>query len=332
MIRLNHSFALFGLLVPLSLALWQRWLRRHGQRHVGFPARLLFGRGLPAPAWETKLLAGLEWVKLGALALLALAMAQPQRINVLRVEEQRGVDIMLTLDISGSMASMDFQTKNRLEVAKEVIADFISRRSSDRLGLVIFAATAYTRCPLTVDRDVLREFLQEVQIGDIEDGTAIGLALATAVKRISGSGAKSKLIILLTDGVNNRGEIDPRDAARMARDFGVKVYAIGVGTRGQAPYPVPDALGRPQYMMVDVEIDEPLLQEIARTTGGLYLRATDTASLQSIFTDIDRWEKTRHTTRTVSERFELAPFLIAAGLFLLLLVEVSRRTWLRVLP
>jgi Ca-activated chloride channel family protein len=242
------------------------------------------------------------------------------------------MDILLTLDISGSMASVDFKPKNRLEVAKEVIAAFIEKRRSDRLGLVIFAATSYTKCPLTVDYDMLKFYLQDTELGELEDGTALGMALATSVNRIQNSGAKTKIIILLTDGVNNRGEIDPRDAAKMARDFGIKVYTIGVGTGGEAPYPVLDSFGRRQYVMVSVEIDEALLQEIAKTTGGLYFRAIDRDSLRTIFREIDRWEKTKIKTKNYYETTELFPYFLTMGLLLLLLVESARRSFLRTLP
>ena len=236
------------------------------------------------------------------------------------------MDILLTLDISGSMAPVDFKPKNRLEVAKEVIAAFIEKRRSDRLGLVVFAATSYTKCPLTVDYDILKFYLQETELGELEDGTAIGMALATSVNRIRHSAAKTKIIILLTDGVNNRGEIDPRDAAKMARDFNVKVYTIGVGTRGEAPYPVLDSFGRRQYVMVNVEIDETLLQEIANTTGGLYFRATDRDSLREHLQRDRPLGKDHHQEpKTYFETTELFPYFIALGLFILLLVEIARR-------
>lgn len=322
-------YLLLWLLLPL-LAWWARLLERKGQRHVWFAARGLFPA--PHPTLKAALIRRLNLFKLAALFLLVAALARPQLLNTERVEEQKGMDILLALDISGSMAAVDFKPRNRLEVAKEVIAAFIEKRRSDRLGLVIFASTSYTKCPLTVDYDILKFHLQQTELGELEDGTALGMALATSVNRIQHAAAKTKIIILLTDGVNNRGEIDPRDAAKMARDFHIKVYTIGVGTRGQAPYPVLDSLGRRRYVMVDVEIDEPLLQEIARTTGGLYFRATDRGSLQKIFGEIDRWEKSSIRSRTSTETSELFPWFIALGLLLLLLVETARRSFLRTLP
>jgi Ca-activated chloride channel family protein len=318
------------LLLGPALWLWSSFLTRWGQRHVGYAVQDL----LPAtrPAWKGRLLKNLFRLKMAALLLFILALARPQRLDTVQVDEQKGMDILLTLDISGSMASIDFRPKNRLEVAKEVIGAFIEKRRTDRLGLVIFAATAYTKCPLTVDYDILKFNLQDTSIGELEDGTALGMALATAVNRIRNAPAKTKIIILLTDGVNNRGEIDPRDAAKMARDFNIKVYTIGAGTRGEAPYPVLDSFGRQQYVMVRVEIDETLLQEIARTTGGLYFRATDRDSLQTIFSEIDRWEKTRIKTRIFHETSDLFPYFLALGLLILLLVETARRSFLRALP
>jgi Ca-activated chloride channel family protein len=325
----DKAYLLLLLLLPL-LAWWNRFQARRGQRHICFPSQSLFPAA--APRLKSVLIRRLNLFKMAALSIFIVALARPQRLNTYQVEEQKGLDILLTLDISGSMAAVDFKPKNRLEVAKEVIASFVEKRRSDRLGLVIFAATSYTKCPLTIDYDILKFYLQETELGELEDGTALGMALATSVNRIRQATAKTKIIILLTDGVSNRGEIDPRDAAKMARDFNIKVYTIGVGTRGEAPYPVLDSFGRLQHVMVNVEIDEPLLQDIAKTTGGLYFRATDRNSLQNIFGEIDRWEKTKIKSRSYYETTELFPYFIAMGLLILFLVETARRTFLRTLP
>ncbi len=330
MFRLAAKAYLLLLLLGPLLGGWSGFLKRKGQRHIWFAAQRL----MPAakPTWKGLLLKNLSRFKMASLLLFILALARPQWLNTYQLEEQKGMDILLTLDISGSMAAVDFKPKNRLEVAKEVIAAFIEKRKSDRLGLVIFAATSYTKCPLTVDYDILKFHLQETELGELDDGTALGMALATSVNRIQHAAAKTKIIIILTDGVNNRGEIDPRDAAKMARDFNIKVYTIGVGTHGEAPYPVLDSFGRQQYVMVSVEIDEALLQEIAKTTGGLYFRATDRNSLQNIFSEIDRWEKSKIKIKNYYETRELFPYFLALGLLLLLLVETARRSFLRTLP
>ena len=330
MLKLAAKIYLLLLLLLPWLAWWEYFLDRKGRRHIWFPAQKLFPAALPT--LKSILVRNLGRFKLAALFFFIVALARPQLLNTYQVEEQKGMDILLTLDISGSMAAVDFKPRNRLEVAKEVIASFIEKRRSDRLGLVIFAATSYTKCPLTMDYDILKFYLRDTELGELEDGTALGMALANSVNRLQHSQAKTKIIILLTDGVNNRGEIDPRDAAKMARDFHIKVYTIGVGTRGEAPYPVLDSFGRQQYVMVAVEIDEPLLQEIARTTGGLYFRATDPGSLRNIFSEIDRWEKTSFKKKNYYETTELFPYFIALGLFLLLLVETARRSFLRTLP
>ncbi len=330
MFKLAAKIYLLLLLLLPWLAWWDHFLARKGRRHIWFPSQKFFPAA--APTLKTVLIRNLNRFKMAALLLFILALARPQLLNTYRIEEQKGMDILLTLDISGSMAAIDFKPKNRLEVAKEVIASFIEKRRSDRLGLVIFAATSYSKCPLTVDYDILKFYLQDTELGELEDGTALGMALANSVNRIRHAATKTKIIILLTDGVNNRGEIDPRDAAKMARDFNIKVYTIGVGTRGEAPYPVLDSFGRQQYVMVNVEIDEPLLQEIAKTTGGLYFRATDPDSLRNIFGEIDRWEKTRIKSKSYYETTELFPYFIALGLLILFLVETARRSFLRTLP
>ena len=316
-------------LVPLLIA-WYIFVRKRGERFIFYSSKKLI-----ADANRTVkafFIRNLFYIKMAALALFILALTRPQILNYYDIENRKGIDILVTLDISGSMASIDFKPRNRLEVAKEVISNFIKKRETDRLGLVIFAGTSYTKCPLTVDYEILEYFLKETAIGELEDGTALGMALATSVNRIRSSKSRTKIIILLTDGVNNRGEIDPRDAAKIAKDFNVKVYTIGVGTRGKAPYPVTDAYGRQQFMMVDVEIDEELLKEIANNTGGLYFRATDKDSLQQIFTEIDRWEKTEITTKRYYNARELYLYFIIAALGIFLLAEFAKRSFLRTLP
>ena len=269
-------------------------------------------------------------LRLLALAVLITAIARPQSFNKLRKSSTEGIDIMISLDISTSMLAMDFKP-NRMEAAKEVAIDFIKGRPTDKIGLVIFAAESFTQCPLTLDHSVLINLFSDVKTGLLEDGTAIGNGLATAVARLRNSDAKSKIIILLSDGENNRGEVQPLQAAEIAKEFNIRVYTIGVGTVGQAPYPVNTVFGQ-QTQMIPVKIDEAMLQEIADITGGQYFRATNEKKLAEIYKEIDQMEKTKteveEYTRT-SEEF--LPFAILA--FLLLLMEILlRNTILRTLP
>jgi len=325
----NKIYFLLLLLVPLLVA-WEIFLQKRGKRFIFYSSKKLLRSS--DKTVKTFFIKNLFYIKILALIIFILALTRPQELSYFEKENKKGIDILIALDISGSMASVDFKPKNRLEVAKDVISDFIKKRSTDRLGLVIFAGTSYTKCPLTIDYDMLEYFLKVTQLGELEDGTALGMALATSVNRIRTSKSKTRIIILLTDGINNRGEIDPKDAAKIAKDFNVKVYTIGVGTRGKAPYPVTDAFGRKQEIMVDVEIDEELLKQIANDTGGLYFRATDKEQLKSIFDEIDRWEKTEISTKRFYKAKELYLYFILAALALLFLAEFAKRTILRSLP
>ncbi|MBP7965238.1 MAG: VWA domain-containing protein [Paludibacteraceae bacterium] len=262
--------------------------------------------------------------------LLVVVIARPQLSNHFQTQTTEGIDIMLSLDISGSMLAEDLRP-NRLEASKNVATEFISGRPNDNIGLVIFSGESFTQCPLTNDHAVLINLFQGVQYGMIEDGTAIGLGLANAVSRIKDSAAKSKVIILLTDGSNNVGDVAPLTAAEIAQSFGIRVYTIGVGTRGMAPYPIQTPMGI-RYQDMPVDIDEDVLREIASLTGGQYFRATDTNKLKSIYQEIDQLEKTKLNVRQYSKKNEeYLPFLLAA--FFLLLVEiVLRHTVLRRLP
>lgn len=229
---------------------------------------------------------------------------------------------MMALDISGTMQAEDLKP-NRLEAAKQVASDFVIARPNDQIGLVVFAGESFTQCPLTTDHAVLINLFKSVKFGMIEDGTAIGLGLANAVNRMKDSPTKSKVIILLTDGSNNRGEIDPQTAAEIAKTYGIRVYAVGVGSHGQARVPVQTPMGV-QYMMMDSEFDEGTLQRIASTTGGQYFRATDNSSLKSIYEQIDQMEKTKLRVREYSKHTEIfPPFLVAA--LLCLIAEIILR-------
>ncbi len=256
------------------------------------------------------------------ITLLIIVIARPQAVSKFQNVSTEGIDIVLTLDISGSMLARDFRP-DRLEASKNVATEFISGRPYDRIGLVVFSGESFTQCPLTTDHAVLINLLREIQSGMIEDGTAIGNGLATAVNRIKDSQAKSKVIILLTDGVNNRGEIAPVTAAGIAKTFGIRVYTIGVGTQGMAPYPVNTPFGL-QYQDMPVEIDEAILKEISQTTGGKYFRATDNTTLSQIYHEIDKLEKSKIDVKQFSRKEEkyLIPALIA---FCLLVFEILVR-------
>ena len=264
------------------------------------------------------------------IALLIVVLARPQSTNSWQNSSTEGIDIMLAMDISSSMLAQDLKP-NLLEAAKDVAASFINGRQNDNIGLVVFAAESFTQCPLTTDHTVLLNLFKDIQPGIIQDGTSIGLGLANAVSRIKDSQAKSKVIILLTDGVNNAGEIAPVTASEIAKTFGVRVYTIGVGTQGEAPYPFQTAFGI-QYQNVPVEIDEPTLKQIAATTGGQYFRATDNASLKAIYEEIDQMEKTKISVQEFSKKQE-EYMQWALLVLLLLLVEVLlKNTLLRNIP
>lgn len=258
-------------------------------------------------------------LRMAAFALMVVALARPQDVEQQSRTDTEGIDIMLAIDISSSMLARDFKP-DRLTAAKEVAGSFIADRQGDRIGLAVFAGEAFTQSPLTTDKSTLQTLLARVRSGVIEDGTAIGNGLATALNRLRESEAKSKVIILLTDGVNNRGEIAPLMAADIAADMGVKVYTIGVGKRGKAPYPAIDMFGNISYQLMDVEIDEKTLSEIASSTGGEYFRATDKQKLKAIYDQINKMEKSKVeiTNLTIYHEQYLNLLLLA---LVLLLVE-----------
>ncbi len=274
----------------------------------------------------------LFWLRMAAVALVVVGLARPQSGHTEEEIITEGIDIVLTLDISSSMLAEDFRPLNRLEAAKQVAEKFIRGRRSDRIGLVVFAGKSFTQCPLTLDYGIVINFLQSVKVGLIEDGTAIGLAIANAVNRLRHSEAKSKVVILLTDGRNNRGEIDPITAAKVAKAMGVRIYAIGVGTRGQALYPVNDPIFGKRYVRMPVDIDEGMLRQVARLTNGRYFRATDRESLEKIFEEIDRLEKTKIEVKEYTRYTELFPKWTWAALAVLVLEMVLANTRFRKLP
>ena len=265
-----------------------------------------------------------------AIFFVVVALARPQSSNNWQTYTSEGIDIVLALDISGSMLARDF-TPDRLEAAKEVATKFILERPQDKIGLVIFAGESFTQCPLTTDQAVLVNLMREVQSGMIEDGTAIGLGLANAVNRLKDSPAKSKVVILLTDGVNNRGAIAPLTAAELAKAYGIRVYTIGVGTYGEAPYPVQTPFGV-ELRNVPVEIDEEVLQQIAHLTDGKYFRATDNNKLKQIYQEIDQLEKSKIEVKHFSKKEEQYFIFGLVGLFLLITQALLRYTLLRKIP
>lgn len=265
-----------------------------------------------------------------ALSMIIIAIARPRSSSKMDKIDTEGIDIVLAMDVSTSMLARDF-TPDRISAAKDIAIEFISQRPSDRIGIVVFAGESYTQCPLTTDRATLINLMKEIQTGLIEDGTAIGNGLATAVARMQGSDAESRVVILLTDGVNNRGEITPQTAADIAKTYGIRVYTIGVGANGTAPYPVITPWGV-QMQDVEVEIDEDLLKGIAETTGGRYFRATDNTKLSEIYSEINKMEKARTTIDSFPVYKELFMDFALVALICLLLEVVFNAFILKRLP
>lgn len=311
-----HSPAyLFLLLFLVPVIGWYVWRRRDQQAslHVS-DTTVLARQPRSLRVWLIHVPFALRVL---TITLLSIALARPQLSNRWQSQSTEGIDIMMALDVSGTMLAEDLKP-NRLEAAKEVATDFVINRPNDNIGLVVFAGESFTQCPLTTDHAVLVNLFQSVKFGLIDDGTAIGLGLANSVNRMKDSPTKSKVIILLTDGSNNRGDITPQTAAEIAKTYGIRVYAVGVGSYGQARVPVQTPYGT-QYMMMDSEFDEGTLQGIARTTGGEYFRATDNKSLKRIYEQIDQLEKSKIRVREYSKRSEnFMPFLYAALICLLL--------------
>ena len=269
-------------------------------------------------------------LRMAALSLIIIVLGRPQSFNVTQNIETEGIDIMIALDISSSMLAQDFKP-NRLEAAKDIAIQFVSGRRNDRLGLVIFAGESFTLCPLTTDLRTVANQFKEIKLGLIEDGTAIGVGLATAVARIKDSDAASKVVILLTDGVNNQGEIAPLTAAEITKTYGIRVYTVGIGTQGTAPYPVQTPFGTRMQDM-KVEIDEDVLTEIAEITGGKYFRATDDKGLIKIYEQIDQLEKTKfEVIETTKKKEEFIRYALLA-LILLGADMVLKSTLFRSIP
>lgn len=275
-------------------------------------------------------------LRLAGLTLLVFAFMRPQKgIEETKVHSE-GIDIVLCLDVSGSMMAEDFnignKRYNRLHVVKKVVKEFIEKRENDRVGLVVFAGRAYTLCPLTLDKGILLQFLERAEIGMIEDGTAIGSGIAAGLNRLKKSAGKSKVIILLTDGINNAGNITPGNAAELAKALDVKIYTIGAGSKGPVPFPAKDFFGNRVYQWVNIDIDDESLRSIAVNSGGKYFRATDTDSLRHIYSEIDRLEKTAIEVTSYMNYKELFTPFVLGGAFFVLAGILLENTKLRILP
>ena len=328
----NSAYLLLMLLV-IPCILW--YILRGNKRRatMSVPTTSMYG-GMKK-SWKYYLIHMPFILDMLSIVLLSLILARPQTTDRWQDTEIEGIDIMLCVDVSTSMLAEDLKP-NRIEAAKQVASEFINGRPNDNIGLTIFAGEAFTQCPMTVDHAVLLNMFQNVSSdiaarGIIEDGTAIGMGLANAISRLKDSQAKSKVIILLTDGSNNRGEVSPMTAAEMAKSFGIRVYTIGVGTNGTAPYPVQGAYGK-QYINVAVEIDENVLRQIAQTASGQYYRATSNSKLKEVYEEIDKLERTKLQVKEFSKNQEEYQPLALALLLSLLLSILLKQTILRTIP
>ena len=316
-------------LVLLPVVAWLGWRAMRARATLRTAAVTASVRALPV-TWRQRL-AGLPLaLRVAALACLIVALARPQDRDTVRTRTAEGIDIVIALDTSTSMEALDF-TPNRFVAARDVALRFVASRTSDRIGLVVFAGKAFTQAPLTLDTDFVARMLAATRTGMIEDGTAIGSAITTSVARLRASTAASKVVILITDGQNNRGEIDPRTAAEIARTVGVRVYAIGVGTEGEAPFVFQTPMG-PQQQMVDVDLDEETLTAIAERTGGRYFRATSATALQGIYDEIGALETSALDDRVYTDITERFPAWLAAALLLLLAERILAATTFRRFP
>jgi Ca-activated chloride channel family protein len=315
----NPGYLYFLIIIPLlGVWFWYRHVKDHAELQMSGTDSFI----TTPSSLKQYLYFSLYIFRALAIALLIIALARPQSTSSRRDVTIEGIDIVIALDVSGSMLAMDLKP-DRLEAAKEVASEFIAGRPDDRFGLVIFSGETFTQCPLTTDHDVVRNLFKDIKSGMIEDGTAIGDGLATSVNRLKESKAVSKVIILLTDGVNNMGSLDPLSAAEIAKIYGIRIYTVGVGTEGKAPYPVQTPFGI-QTQFVDVKIDEAMLQQVANQTEGRYFRATSNQKLREIYSEIDKLEKSKiDVTEFHKKKEEFFPYALLA--FLLITLEVILR-------
>ena len=323
----NPGFLVLLLIVP-ALAVWYFFRRNENPAALQVSSTLGFRKDYVQ--WRHYLYNGLYVIRLLAISLLILALARPQTSLSRQSINVEGIDLVIALDISGSMLAQDFHP-DRIEAAKEIAMEFIDGRPNDRIGLVIFSGESFTQCPITTDHAVLKNLFKEIKSGMIDDGTALGDGLALAISRLKDSKAVSKVIILLTDGVNNMGSVDPLSAAEIGKLFGTRIYTIGIGTMGYAPYPVQTPFGI-QMQQMKVEIDEPLLYKISQMTDGKYFRAQNNTKLRAIYKEIDKMEKTRiDVTEFRKKKEEFLPLIMLA--FALLALEgLIRYAVLKTIP
>ena len=322
-----QAFFLLLFLIPLFYLSLRKNKR---ERSIAYSSvDLARAAGLEASVWKRYSRLGLRAF---VLVLVVFAAARPQTGRSETTIKSEGIDIMLLLDTSSSMQAQDFKPRNRLHVAKNVISDFVAKREADRIGLVVFAAQAITQCPLTLDYPILTELVDMVEFGMLEDGTAIGVALATACNRLKDSEAESRIIVLLTDGRNNMGLISPITAAEVAKSLGIKVYTIGVGTRGPVPVPVDDPLFGRRMVPMEMKLDEATLKQIAQLTDGEYFRATDTEELKKIYEQIDALERTSIETQSFVSYTDRFSLFATPALMLLLVQFLMSELWLREIP
>jgi len=320
----HPGFFWLFILIPITVA-WYIWRERKLYGYLSVSAV----KGFSLPQKSLKPMFRHSGIVLRSLALAALiiALARPQSSLSWQNSTTEGIDIVIASDISGSMLAEDFEP-NRMEAGKNIAIDFIKNRPNDRIGLVIFSGESFTQCPLTIDHEVLINLFKDIKNGMIDDGTAIGMGLATAVNRLKESDAKSKVVILLTDGSNNTGSIPPITAAEIAKQFNIRVYTVGLGTKGMAPYPVQTPMGI-QYQRVPVDVDEVTLGKIADITGGKYFRATNNSTLKNIYEQIDKLEKAKIDVTQYHKKTEMFLPLVAIALLLLSLEFVLKNTVLK---
>ncbi len=319
-LKFANPWVLWLMVLPVVMAVWQFFRRKKLYAVTPLPSLIPFAKN--RKPWRGLVKQSLFVFRIAAAVLMVIVLARPQLQLSEEEIDTEGIDIIIALDASGSMLARDFEP-DRLNAAKRQALNFIAGRKNDRIGLVVFAGESYTQCPLTIDHAMLSKLVSEVKDGMVQDGTAIGMGLATSVIRLKDSDAQSKVVILLTDGVNNAGAVDPLTAVEAAVEYGVRVYTIGVGRRGMAPYPVQTPMGL-SFQNVEVEIDEELMTEIAERTGGKYFRATNNRALEEIYSKIDELEKTRVQVTRIARKKELfLPFLLAA--FALIFAEALLR-------